>query len=154
MKHVHSDIARQRLYKAMGDCQPYLKGGETPAQCIERNRRDLCAALGMLAEAKKTLEMIADIAHSGGLVKMTPNEALITIRRLTIGNWRTDGSQDNHRASVMSAIAEALERGAAGKTMSKRFGREIRQSKESALELLQEVGIINADGSLSENYRP
>lgn len=32
-------------------CADYLKDGETPAECIERNRQDLLATLGLLAEA-------------------------------------------------------------------------------------------------------
>ena len=30
----------ERLRQLLDACEPYLKEGETPAQCIERNRRD------------------------------------------------------------------------------------------------------------------
>ncbi len=41
-----------------------------------------------LAVAREKLGDIADIAHAGGLVGMNESEAITTIRRLTIPNWR------------------------------------------------------------------
>jgi hypothetical protein len=43
----------QRL---VAECAPYLKDGETPAQCIERNRKDANAAVGLLAQERAKLE--------------------------------------------------------------------------------------------------
>ena len=54
--------ANRRLYKAMEDCQPFLKDGETPAECLARNRSDLDTALKLLAAEKKNKESYQ--AHS------------------------------------------------------------------------------------------
>ena len=43
----------KRLCKALDDCQPYLKDGETPAECIERNRKDTDAVLSLLVREKQ-----------------------------------------------------------------------------------------------------
>jgi hypothetical protein len=37
-------------------CEPYLKDGETPAECIERNRKDIDAVLRLLAQEKQRAE--------------------------------------------------------------------------------------------------
>lgn len=37
-------------------CQPYLKDGETPAERIERERKDLTATVGMLANERRRAE--------------------------------------------------------------------------------------------------
>ena len=47
---------RRRLYKTLEDCQPFLKDGETPAECLARNRSDLDTALKLLAAEKKNKE--------------------------------------------------------------------------------------------------
>ena len=55
-----------RLYKALEDCQPYLKDGETPAECIARNRADLNIALGLLAQEKQKNEPLPLRSKAGG----------------------------------------------------------------------------------------
>ena len=57
---------RRRLYKALEDCQPFLKDGETPAECIARNRADLNIALGLLAQEKKKNELPPGRAKAEG----------------------------------------------------------------------------------------
>ena len=57
---------RRRLYKALEDCQPYLKDGETPAECIARNRADLSIALGLLAQEKQKNEPLPLRSKAGG----------------------------------------------------------------------------------------
>lgn len=52
--------------KALEDCQPFLKDGETPAECIARNRADLNIALGPLAQEKKKNELPPGRAKAEG----------------------------------------------------------------------------------------
>ena len=48
--------------KMIADCAPFLKEGETPAQRIERERRDTDAVLTLLIrEKKKNEELLASI---------------------------------------------------------------------------------------------
>jgi hypothetical protein len=42
----------------LGPCEPYLKDGETPAECIARNRRDADAVLVLLAKALQRAEAL------------------------------------------------------------------------------------------------
>lgn len=46
-------------------CSPYLKDGETPAQCIARNRADIDSVLTLLAQAKQTVQHLATCATNG-----------------------------------------------------------------------------------------
>jgi hypothetical protein len=48
---------RQQL---LDPCEPYLKDGETPALCIERNRRDIDALMSLLANEKKRATGLVD----------------------------------------------------------------------------------------------
>lgn len=41
-----------RMHDLLAACEPYLKDGETPAQRIERERRDTAAALELLANER------------------------------------------------------------------------------------------------------
>lgn len=91
---------RRRLYKALEDCHAYLKDGETPAECLARNRADLIAALGLLAQEKKKSEQIAagcfDMGHAIKCMKACseiPDGALD-------GGWT---------AAVLDAYARKLE---------------------------------------------
>lgn len=45
-------------------CQPYLKDGETPAECIARNRRDVDIALSSLARDRARVAELEVIAIS------------------------------------------------------------------------------------------
>jgi hypothetical protein len=45
-------------------CQPYLKDGETPAECIARNRRDVDIALSSLARDRARVAELEVIATS------------------------------------------------------------------------------------------
>jgi len=58
--------ANRRLYKALEDCQSFLKDGETPAECIARNRADLSIALGLLAQEKQKNELLPGRAKAEG----------------------------------------------------------------------------------------
>ena len=40
-------------------CTPYLKDGETPAECIQRNRKDVTQLLWMLAKERELVEQQA-----------------------------------------------------------------------------------------------
>lgn len=52
---VKSRIVADRI-RILADCAEYLKPGETPAQCIQRNRDDVSLALGELARCKGALQ--------------------------------------------------------------------------------------------------
>ena len=58
MLETENAILRRRL----DECRPYLKDGETPAQCIKRNRADVDVALGLLAKEKQKAESAAPSA--------------------------------------------------------------------------------------------
>lgn len=48
----------------LADCQPYLKDGETPAQCIERERRGTDALLTLLAREKyKSIALAREVRY-------------------------------------------------------------------------------------------
>ena len=44
------------LQAKLAACEPYLKEGETPVECISRNRKDTSMAMGEWAKALKRLE--------------------------------------------------------------------------------------------------
>lgn len=44
-------------------CEPYLKDAETASECIERNRKDVIAAMQLLAAEKRKTERIANCAR-------------------------------------------------------------------------------------------
>ena len=52
-------------------CAPYLKDGETPAQCIARNRADIDVVLTLLAQAKQTGQHLATCATNGHIYGST-----------------------------------------------------------------------------------
>lgn len=45
-------------YELLADCEPYLKEGETPAECIERNRQDAQQMMSYLADERKKCEKL------------------------------------------------------------------------------------------------
>ena len=53
------------------------------------------------------IDKIADIAHCGGLTGLTQGEALIAIRKLTIGHWRKDRDEDQMKIDVRKATIAA-----------------------------------------------
>ena len=55
MTGITPEMIRGALVR-LGDCDEYLKEGETPAQCIQRNRDDVSLALGELARCKGELQ--------------------------------------------------------------------------------------------------
>ena len=58
-------IENAELRERITACEPYLKDGETPAECIQRNRDDAGAVLKLLAKEKRKHE-----ALRGGLHKL------------------------------------------------------------------------------------
>ena len=54
VKMLQNEVATLE-YRLRG-CEPYLKDGETPAQCIERNRRDIDALMTLLVNEKRGRE--------------------------------------------------------------------------------------------------
>ena len=79
--HVEGDA--RALRKMVADCEPYLKDGETPAQRIERERRDTEAVLTLLVREKQKTERLAAalnlIAERTG--SEDPCRALVQIAR-------------------------------------------------------------------------
>jgi len=45
------------------ECAEYLNDGETPAECIDRNRRDIDAVLGLLVVEKRKTDALRDYAN-------------------------------------------------------------------------------------------
>lgn len=56
------------------------------------------------------LAMVADIAHSGGLIGLSEGAALTAIRRLTLDHWVTSGTPEDHKHRAHAATAESLRR--------------------------------------------
>lgn len=57
-------LAKVQVLEAERDqCAPYLKEGETPAECICRNRADVDTALGLLAQEKARMGKIKAIRN-------------------------------------------------------------------------------------------
>jgi hypothetical protein len=52
---VSARLVADRI-RILADCAEYLKPGETPAQCIQRNRDDVSLALAELARCKAELQ--------------------------------------------------------------------------------------------------
>ena len=79
------------------------------------NNRQAMDALTRLvdaaSDAQEVLKMVADISHSGGLALQSPLDALVSVRRLTLEHWITEGSEDEHRERVLAAASEARIRG-------------------------------------------
>lgn len=57
----------------------------------------LCAILGN----------VADIAHSSGLVAASEGDALVAVRRLTLGYWDACGTEAEHRHRVRAAMLKS-----------------------------------------------
>ena len=57
---------------------------------------------------RATLAMVADIAHSGGLVLPSDFTALTAIRRLTLEAWNQHGTEAERRKRVNDAGREAV----------------------------------------------
>lgn len=53
-----------RMHDLLAACEPYLKDGETPAQRIERERRDTAAALELLVREKRKTEVLLHAAKT------------------------------------------------------------------------------------------
>lgn len=76
-------------------CAPYLKDGETPSECIERNRKDIDATLSLLAADRAAL---AEAQRLGGilLIKAETLQASLTAERqkvqaleAEVAKWRS-----------------------------------------------------------------
>ena len=93
MKMLENTVAV--LQQRLDACAPYLKDGETPAQCIARNRADVDLALRLLAAEKRKTE-----APSAGDRSSSPRaagaqdeiQAVITeaeglLKEITPGEW-------------------------------------------------------------------
>lgn len=62
----------QDMQKRLSDCEEYLKEGETPAECIARNRHDTSTTLKMLAKCmgeKEALEGISKMETTTSTIK-------------------------------------------------------------------------------------
>ena len=62
----------QDMQKRLSDCKEYLKEGETPAECIARNRHDTSTTLKMLAKCmgeKEALEGIPKMETTTSTIK-------------------------------------------------------------------------------------
>ena len=62
---------------------------------------------GALQSLIDKIDKIADIAHCGGLTGLTQGEALIAIRKLTIGHWRKDRDEGQMKIDVRKATIAA-----------------------------------------------
>ena len=71
-----ADEIRCEMRKLIADCDPYLKDGETPAECIQRNRDDTGAALKLLAKEKRKYEALV------GGIKSSQSHTSETLRLL------------------------------------------------------------------------
>jgi hypothetical protein len=106
-----SPDAAQRL---VDECRPYLKDSETPAQCIERNRKDASALLSYYSDAIRyrwlmmsaSIETLSDAYHKVpckgiSILRPMPDQQ----RELTNPNW--PGPWD-WRSAVDVAIDAAM----------------------------------------------
>lgn len=59
----------------------------------------------------QTLAHIASLAHEGGLIGLTPAEALIAIRQLTIAHWNKSGGR-----AAIERVADAKRAASKGGT--------------------------------------
>jgi len=98
---------------ALDDCQQYLKEGETPAECIERNRTDVDSALSLLVKEKQRVEA-ADIAIRQArrfLLNLNgPNTALANeFNRVlkALGTYEEDHGAHNKREEAAHASIQA-----------------------------------------------
>jgi hypothetical protein len=57
------------LFGPANDCAPFLKDDETPAECIERHRKDIDALLTVLAQAKRHIEPRGPVSEDARLIE-------------------------------------------------------------------------------------
>lgn len=57
-EEVKGDV--RNLRQMLAECEPYLKEGETPAQRIQRERRDTEAVLNLLIREKRKSERMVE----------------------------------------------------------------------------------------------
>ena len=83
----------ERLKAGTGGGKHWMELHEEAAAAIVR----LCAMLGN----------VADIAHSSGLVAASEGDALVAVRKLTLGYWDACGTEDEHRHRVRAAMLKS-----------------------------------------------
>lgn len=108
------------------DCEHYLKEGETPAQRIERERRDTEAVLNLLIREKQKTERMADLLHRmleapttqiGVTWKDAIRQALAapaapeicSIGQCTMEKCNDTGRCERHYGAAPAAVAEPAE---------------------------------------------
>ena len=102
------------LYREAGEilqaCKPYLKDGETPAECIQRNRSDVGSVMSLLAKEKFRIEAAQKLADD-------VYEILEQSPELNMGNY-TDAEVADLNNAVIEAypIIEQLREALGGNT--------------------------------------
>ena len=59
-----------------------------------------------LARLRAELARVTVIAHDGGLLNLSANDALIAIRRLTVGRFPKGGTLADRRLTLFAALAQ------------------------------------------------
>lgn len=86
----------RELRQMLADCAKYLKEGETPAQRIERERRDTEAVLNLLVREKQRTEAMKEVMQR----MVSGIEHLAEIARL----WEPDHSSGQQRRGWLLAL--------------------------------------------------
>ena len=66
IEELEASTIHAKYVSAMGlikACKPYLKDGETPAECIQRNRSDVGSVMSLLAKEKFRIEAALEIVE-------------------------------------------------------------------------------------------
>ena len=75
----------------------YLKEGESPAECIARNRADVDATLTLLAQAKQEIERLSEALT-----------ALVEQLQALAQEWRDSYDDTSHCAEDLEAVIQGI----------------------------------------------
>lgn len=107
--------AGRALLQLLTDCEPYLKEDESPAACIQRNRDDANAVLGLLAKEKQiveslrgnkqpAIETIYEFHRSEDGRHIYDDDFEFDVRMDIDGDWPSDEARIKYADMVVAAL--------------------------------------------------
>ena len=88
------DCGLSRTEALVEACAPFLKDGETPAECIRRNRKDVDGCLTMLIDEKRKNDALrAERDEAVALLRIAKDKVAYMASGMTHAQWVTLDAQ-------------------------------------------------------------